>query len=468
MEEQNTKQKGTRDMTHGSPWRHLLIFTLPLLAGNVLQQLYNLADTIIVGQVVGEAGLAGLGTTGPAILAITSIFVGIGLGAAVLLSQYYVKGDLESLRRLVTTVYSLLLPLVAILVVGSVLLIDPLLRLINVPVGDTFDYSRIYMTIIVFGFLGSFGFNLNAGIMQSMGNSFVPFVLLSISITLNVGLNILFTLGFGWGVAGVAIATVIAQTLSWVGGIFYMNRRYPFLKLSLIRFEYHMGQLKKAARVGLPSGINQTLFSVGNLVMQGFVNTHGTVFLAGFTAAVRIDSFVVLPIQSISAAVTTFVAQNIGAGRFDRVKKGLKSGLVIGVGISVLVGAVIWVFGPFVLRLFIDDKNPLVFQEVVNAGQAYLSSIMPFYFLLASMFVFHALLRGAGLMTVPMVTTLACLYVVRLPVARLLTDRFGPEYMFYAYAADWAVGLLVAIVYYATGRWKKRRLVDASEVLMLQ
>ncbi|MCL2747690.1 MAG: MATE family efflux transporter [Oscillospiraceae bacterium] len=465
---ETAQQKGTKDMTKGAPWRCILFFALPLLAGNILQQIYNMADTIFVGQVVGETGLAGLGTTGPVILMITSLFVGIGLGAAVLLSQYYVKGDLESLRRLVATVYSLLLPLILGVMLISIPLISPLLRLIQVPEGEAFDYAYIYMLITIFGFLGSFGFNLNAGIMQAMGNSIVPFVLLCISVAIDLTLNFVFILGFGWGVAGSAISTVIGQTFSWVGGLVYMRRRYPFLKLSLFRFEFHWKLLKKATRLGLPSGVNQTLFQVGAMVMQGLVNAQGTIFMAGFSAAIKIDAFAVLPIQSLAAAVTTFVAQNIGAGRFDRVKKGLKSGIAMAVGVSLLVAALVWGAGPHLLRVFIYDEDPLIVQRVVDDGLLYLRTVMPFYVLLAAMFIFHAVLRGAGQMMLPMVTTLICLYVVRVPLARLLTATYSPGHMFYAFAADWAVGLLVAAAYFATGRWKKKRLVEAHELLLMQ
>ncbi|MDR3206933.1 MAG: polysaccharide biosynthesis C-terminal domain-containing protein, partial [Oscillospiraceae bacterium] len=218
------KPKGTNDMTQGSPWRHILMFSLPLLAGNLLQQLYNLVDTIVVGQGVGGDALAGVGTTAPIIFLITSMFVGVGLGATVLLSQYYGAGDLESLRKLVSSVYSALLPLILIVTVVSLPLTGPVLRLIQVPDGATFDMSRLYMIIIILGFLGSFGFNLNAGLLQAMGNSMLPFVLLCVSTLVNVALDLLFVLVLGWGVAGAAVATVIAQTLSWLGGMVYINR----------------------------------------------------------------------------------------------------------------------------------------------------------------------------------------------------------------------------------------------------
>ncbi len=454
-------------MTKGRPWRHILIFALPLLAGNVFQQLYNLVDAIIVGQGVGATALAGVGTTSPAIFLITSLFVGIGLGATVLLSQYFGAGDLETLRKLVITVYSLLLPIIVGVTLISLPLVGPLLNLIKVPAGETFEASRIYMIIIIVGFLGSFGFNLNAGIMQSMGNSVAPFVLLLISTAINIVLDLLFVLVFKWGVPGAAVSTVIAEYFSWIGGTIYINRKYPFLKISLTKFEFHKDLMKRAAKLGLPSGINQSLFSVGVLVMQGLVNTQGTQFMAGFTGANKIDTFAFLPIQSIATAVTTFVAQNMGAGHIDRAKKGLKIGVLMSCGVSAAIAAVVLPLGPFFMRLFIQDANPANVTKAISAGMAYLRGVMPFFAVLALLFMINAMLRGAGQTTVPMVATLVGLWIVRVPVAYWLTDRFGGESMYYSYVIGWVAGIIIAGGYYLTGKWKQKRLVDINMATML-
>ncbi len=463
----NKKVSGTTDMTQGSPWKHIVFFTLPLLAGNLFQQLYYLVDTIIVGQGVGGSGLAGVGTTTPAILLITSFFVGIGLGAMVLLSQYYSIGDLETLRKMVATVYSLLLPLIGIVTLISLPLTGPMLQLIKVPDGVTFEMARIYMVIIILGFLGSFGFNLNAGLLQAMGNSLVPFVMLFISTLLNIGLDLLFVLVFQWGVAGAAIATVIAQTFSWVGSVLYINRHYPFLHLTLFKSEIHKDLLKKAVRLGLPSGLNQSLFSAGMLVMQGLVNAQGENFMGGFAAANKIDTFAFLPIQSVATAVTTFVAQNMGVSAIDRAKKGLKIGLILSCLVGVAVAVIILPLGPFFMRLFIADSDPRVVESVISSGMAYLRDVLPFFSVLAVLFMLNAMLRGAGQTLVPMLATLLGLWVVRVPVAYWLTAAFGADSMYYSYVIGWATAILISGLYYLSGKWKNRHLVDPNMVTML-
>jgi putative MATE family efflux protein len=462
------RPKGTRDMTRGRPWRHILLFSLPLLAGNFLQQLYNLVDTIVVGQGVGGDALAGVGTTAPIIFLITSLFVGVGLGATVLLSQYYGTGDFESLRKLVASVYSALLPLIVVITAVSLPLTGPILRLIQVPDGATFDMSRLYMIIIILGFLGSFGFNLNAGLLQSMGNSMLPFLLLCVSTLINVALDLLFVLVFGWGVAGAAVATVIAQTLSWLGGTVYINRHYPFLKLSLTRFEFHRKLLGKAVRLGLPSGLNQMLFSVGVLVMQGLVNLQGAQFMAGFAAANKIDLFAFLPVTSVATAITTFVAQNMGVGQIERARKGARAGLAMSVLSSAAVTAIVWPLGSFFMSLFVGASDtPETARQIVDAGLAYLRDVMPFYFLLAVLFAINAVLRGAGEMIVPMISSLAGLWLLRVPVAHWLTGNFGRDSMYYSYAVGWTVGLLISGGYYLSGRWRHRKLIDANQATML-
>ncbi len=460
-QEEKSQHVGIRDMTQGSPSRHILIFALPLLAGNVLQQLYTMVDAIVVGQANGANGLAGVSTSSPVVLLLTSFFVGVGLAASVLLSQFYGKGDMDSLRRLTDSIYAILLPMIAVLSVGGILLAGPLLRLTGVPPGPAYDMAYMYMAVIMGGLLSSFGFNLNAGILQGLGNSITPFIFLCISCAINIALDVVFVLVLGWGVTGAAVATVFAQFVSWVLGIFYINRKYTFMHLSVFKFKVDGKLLKRAVGMGLPSGINQSLFAAGSLIMQVLVNYSNDVpFIAGYGAAIRIDAFAFLPIQSICTAVTTFVGQNIGASRISRVRTGLRTGILLSCITTGVVCLLVLPFPTFIISLISSDAS------VLAPGALYIRQVFPFYWLLSLLYVFGAVLRGAGQNVVPMVATLISLWVVRIPVAYLIQTQFGYDYIYYSNAVAWLIGLVIVGLYYFTGRWTKKHLIEPEASLV--
>ncbi len=454
--------KTSRDMTQGSPGRHIFFFSLPLFASSVFQQLYNVVDSVVVGRYVGENALAGVGTSQPVILLLTSLFAGIGLGASALLSQYYGAGDREKVRQLVHTIYSLFVCIVVPLTVLGIVFSGPMLRLINTPTdGQTFEMAQTYMIIIMAGLLPSFGFNLNAGLLLGVGNSIVPFVSLLVATVLNVGLDILFVGGLGWGTAGAAWATVIAQSVSWIWGIVYINRHYTFMKLKL-KFVYHKEIFRAAMKMGLPSGLNQSLFAAGTLVMQGLINRYGTSFVAGFTGASRVETFAFFPIQSFATAVTTFVAQNIGAGKIERAHKGARAGFLMAAAASLAVPALVLPFARETISLFLKEDSS---AYAIQSGADYLNRIMPFFFVLSCLWMVNALLRGAGQMMVPMISTLISLLIVRLPLAYWFADEFGASNMYYSFGIGWGVGLVISVGYYLSGRWKKQLFVHAARTL---
>ncbi|MDR1158192.1 MAG: MATE family efflux transporter [Oscillospiraceae bacterium] len=438
MEEISNQARGTTDMTVGSPRRHILVFALPILAGNVFQQLYSMVDAIVVGKAVGGMALAGVGTTVPIVTLITSLFAGMGLGASVLLSQFYGAGDLGKVRRLVSSVYSLLLPIIAVLTAVSLPLAGALLRLLHVPAGDTFTMARLYMMIVIPGFLGSFGFYLNAGILQSMGNSTVPFLFLCLACGMNIVLDLIFVFLFHWGVVGAAVATVISETFSWVAGIVYINRRYSFLHLTLLKFDVDKKLLAHVARVGLPTGISQSLFSLGNVFMQRLINEYGTLFMAGFTGANHLNTFATMPIQSIDTSVTTFTGQNIGQGRLDRVRRGLRAGLLMAGGYGAVIGVLALPFGGDLMSLFVNEES------VIRMGVVFLRTVLPFFVLQAVLYVLNAVLRGSGRAVVPMVSMLVSMLLVRVLSAYSLAAFFGPDAMFYSYGLGWAAGIVIS------------------------
>lgn len=434
------------NMTEGSPLKIILTFAFPMLIGNVFQQLYNMVDSIVVGNYVGKLALAAVGTGFPIIFMMSAMFIGLGIGATILISQYIGAGDMQNVRKTSQTIYTaMILGSFPIMILG-IFLSKPILMLINTP-ADALPMANTYMVIIFAGMLGTFGFNVNAGILQGFGDSKSSLLFLSIATVINIILDLVFVIVFHWDVAGVAIATVIAQFASWIFGIVYMRKKYEILKFSVFKFEFDKEIFKRILKLGLPSGIQQTLFSVGIMSLQSLVNSYGSDFIAGFNAANKIDTFAFMPIQSFSNAVTTFTGQNIGAKRMDRVHEGTVTSIVLSVLVCLLCLVIIPV-GPYLLGLFNKDV------AVIEAGMIYLNNVMPTIAILAVVFTLNAVIRGAGESVVPMIGAIVSLWFGRIPAAYFIADKFGKEYMFLSYGVGWILWLLISGPYYASGKWK--------------
>ena len=321
-------RRGAVDMTLGSPMKQIVTFSLPLLAGTVFQPLYNMVDSIVVGNYVGSSALTAVGTGFPVVFLMASLFIGFSMGATVMIAQYTGAGDQDAAARTVDTLYSTLLLLIAPLSLLGVFLSGPLLTLIRVP-AEAYEQAKVYCIVIFAGGVGSLGYNVNTGIMQGLGDSKTPLLFLAVSCVINIVLDLVFVLTFHLGVFGVALATILAQICSWIFGIFYINRKYPFLHIRFLQVKLDRTLLGQIVRLGVPSAIQQCQFSVAILIMQALINGFGNDFAAGFSAANKIDTFVFMPIQSFSTATTTFGGQNMGAGRMDRVKQGARSALVL-------------------------------------------------------------------------------------------------------------------------------------------
>ncbi len=456
----STKQKeviSMTDMTYGNPYKLILLFSLPLLIGNIFQQLYNMVDSIVVGNFVGEKALAAVGTGFPIIFLMSSLFMGIGTGATVMVSQFYGAKDFKRVNDTVNTIYTAMIIGVIPLSLLGIFLSEPLLRLIQVPDDGTLEMAKIYMIVIFIGIIGNLGFNINSGILQGLGDSRTSLIFLLIAAIINTVLDLVFVIVFHWGVMGVALATIIAQVFSWLFGIWFINRRYSQIHIRLLGFHFDKSLFKQAMKLGIPSGIQQALFSVGTLVMQSLVNSYGSAFMAGFNGANKIDTFAFMPIQSFTNAVTTYTGQNIGAGNHERVRMGLRAGMALSAGTSILMCFLVYPLSDFMMRMFSQN------QEVIDAGVAYLHELMPFYALLAVSFCFNSVMRGAGEMIVPMISSLFSLWLVRVPSAYLLAHFFGGESIYYSYAIGWVVGILISGIYYATGRWKNKSIVKKMQ-----
>lgn len=456
MQLKNNEEKNKmKNMTEGSPIKLIFAFAVPMLIGNIFQQLYNMVDSIIVGNYVGKIALAAVGTGFPVIFMVSSMVIGIALGATVLISQYYGAGDIDNVKKTSQTIYTAMIVGSVPLSIIGILLSGPILNLINVPM-DTLPTAKLYMVIIFAGLIGVLGFNVNSGILQGLGDSKSSLLFLVIACVINIVLDLVFVLLFNMGVSGVAYATIISQFFSWIFGIVYMRKKYDFLNFSIFQFKFDKILFEKILKLGIPSGLQNALFSIGIMSLQSLVNGYGSDFMAGFNAANKIDTFAFMPIQSFSNAVTTYVGQNIGAGRMDRVHKGMVSTIIISMIFSVVIGAILLPFGPVIMKLFNPDP------VVVEAGMIYLRSVVPYFALLALVFTLSSVIRGAGESVMPMVASIASLWFGRVPAAYILAKNFGKEYMFYSYLIGWIFWFAIIVPYYMTGRWKLKanKLID--------
>ena len=338
--EAKTVKSNMTDMTQGSPARLILFFALPLLVGNMFQQLYNMVDSIVVGRFVGSTALAAVGTAFPVVFLLSSMFMGLGIGAMVMVSQFYGAGDAERLKATIDTIYTALIVGIVPLSIVGILVSRPIIALLAVP-ADTADQCWIYMVIVLGGLIGSLGYNANSGILQGLGDSKTPLLFLVIACIINIVLDLLFVVVFHWGVAGVAIATIIAQAFSWIFGIFYINKKYPQIHIHPFCFKFDKALFGQIVKLGVPAGVQQALFSFGVMAMQRLINSYGSAFMAGFNGANKLDTFAFMPNQSFATAATTFVGQNIGANRPERVQKGTVATLWMSCGFSVLVAALL-------------------------------------------------------------------------------------------------------------------------------
>lgn len=439
----------TVDMTQGNPIRLIIIFALPILLGNIFQQLYTVVDGIVVGKHVSDQALAAVGVGFPITYMIISIFIGLGVGSSVLVSHYFGEKNIKGISNTIITMNSLLLIVALPITLFGIFTAGPFLKLLNVQ-PDIFQLARLYMVIYYIGLLPQFGYNINSSIFQGIGDSKTPLIMLGMSSILHIILAYIFVVLFPWGVAGVAWSTVLSQFFSWFLSIWFIKKKYPELDFRVFHIHIDKQCLKETLRIGIPTGIQNALFSVGMMVMQPLINQYGTAYIAGYNAAVKVDGFVFMPVTAITTAITTYVGQNVGAGDFDRVKKGIRATMVVVMGLCLILCAIVIPFRFQLMYLFTDSP------EVVARGNAYLVRVIPLYFISTLQYMYIGMLRGLGESLVPTIATLISLWLARVPSAYLLSKYFGGDNMHWCYAIGWVMGLCILIPYYYSGRWKKR------------
>lgn len=435
-------------MTVGSPAGHIFAFALPLLAGSFLQQLYNMVDSWVVGRYAGDAALAAVGVGGPVIFMFASLFMGLSNGGTVVIAQFYGAGKLDRVRDAVDTVYTTFIASAIPVTLAAVAVVKPLLVLLRVESG-AYHEAWLYLTIVCAGLVGTIGYNLNAGILGGLGNTQTTLLFLAIASVLNIVLDLVLVLACGLGVIGVALGTIVSQAVSWLFGLFYINRRYPEIAIRPFCFRFDRKLFAQIMGIGLPAGIQMSLVALGGMAVMSKINTFGKEFTAGYNVGYRMDQLAFLPVQSLSNAVTAFVGQNMGAKRLDRARQGIRVTVAAAVTWA-LVMLILIPLGPTLIGFFSDTP------EVIHAGAAYLKCLMPFYTLFAVMFSLNNAMRGAGASVFPMVDVILSLILVRVPAVYYLANHYGPDYMYYGIGIGWLLGFTLSVAYYASGRWKRK------------
>lgn len=440
------------DLTEGKESSLILKFALPMLLGNVFQQLYNIVDSIIVGNFIGKEALAAVGASFPIIFAFLSLIIGIASGSTIVISQYFGAKEIEKVKRTIDTLFIFLFfASIAIGIIG-IIFSEDIFRLLKLP-EEIIPQAKVYFNIIMGGVIVSFGFNGTSAILRGLGDSKTPLYFLIISTFFNIGFDLLFVIVFKWGIAGVAIATVLAQAGAFISAIYYLNKTHKIIQFSFIHLIFDKNIFKKSIRIGLPTGIQQTFVAIGMTALISIVNTFGTNVIAAYSVVMRIGSLATLPAMNFGAALSTFVGQNIGAKKMERVKTGFISTLKMSSGVSIIMSAFILLGSSFLMDLFTNDA------EVIRIGREYLLIVGGFYVVFAAMFTISGVMRGAGDTLIPMFFSLISLWMIRIPSAWFLSRHFGEVGIWWSMPLGWFIGLTLAYAYYLTGNWKKKAIV---------
>ena len=434
------------DMTAGSIPRLLISFAIPLLIGNLFQQLYNTVDSVVVGNYVGKEALAAVGCTGPVINALVSVFIGLSTGSTVVIAQYFGAKDFEKLSQAVHTTILLTLATCVLLTVVGVLATSAMLRMMQTP-EDVFDQAAEYLRIFFCGITGVHLYNSCAAILRAVGDSTRPLYLLIFCTLTNTVLDVLFTGFLGIGIAGAAWATVISQFLSAILVMRLLLRTDADYKVELSKLRIDLPILRKICLIGIPSAVQMGITSLSNVFVQSYVNRFESTILAGWTAYNRVDSFAMLPMMSLSTSITTFIGQNLGAGNLDRAKKAVRIGVVMGLVSMTILLTPLMLFAPQLTRLFNSDS------EVVRYGSWFIRVISPFYLAFAINQVYLGALRGAGNTRSSMFICLSSFVVFR-QIYLFVSYRLGGGLTAVAlgYPAGWVLCTILLLLYYYLGK----------------
>ncbi|GET31991.1 MATE family efflux transporter [Prolixibacter bellariivorans] len=437
-----------RDLTKGNETKLIVRFALPMLAGNVFQNLYNIVDSVIVGNYLGKEALAAVGASFPVIFTLIALVIGVGSGASIVISQFFGAKKTDEVRRTIDTIFIFFIGAAIILAALGIVFSESIFRLLQLP-EEILPLAQTYLHIYLIGLFAFFGFNGIASILRGLGDSKTPLYFMIIATLANIVLDLLFVIVFKWGVGGVAMATVISQAGAFITAIFYLNRTHTLVKITLTHLQFDKSIFKSCVRIGLPTGFQQSFVAVGAMAIMGIVNGFGTNAVAAYTVALRIDSLAKMPAMNFASALSSFVGQNLGANEEQRARNGFRSTMVISVIYSIIISLLIIFLGEFLMRMFTDDP------AVIHIGENYLVIVSSFYLAFAAMFSVIGMLRGAGDTLIPMYITVVTLWVIRLPLSWFLSrGPLGVTGIWWAIPIAWVVGAIGSYIYYLSGRWR--------------
>lgn len=440
------------DLTKGKVWKVIVRFALPLLIGNLLQQLYNVTDSVIVGQFLGKEALAAVSASFFIYYFIISFVIGVGSGTSIVISQLFGAKQFQKVQLAFSSFFIFMLVGGVILSIAGIIFAEPVFRLTNTP-EEVIPQAVAYFRIYIGGTFLFVTFNSIISILRGVGESVRPMIFILITTILNILLDLLFILVFKWGIEGAARATVIAQGIGMCVALAYVNNTHPLLSIKKQDMLFDGKLFKESLKIGLPTSVQQCAIALGLIALLGIVNSFGTNTLTAYGAAGKIDTIITQAILTLSGALAAFCGQNIGAGRLDRVKKGLRFTMYANIVLGLLTFAAVYLFGDTMMRIFTNDA------DVIVIGKEYLLIICGFFIVHGALNVYNGALRGAGDTLFPMVTSLVCLWIIRIPLAYYLSSWLGRSGIWWAIVASITIGLIVTFIYYKTGIWKRRCII---------
>ena len=448
MSSESLKQKGL--MIDGVIWKQIFLFSIPLLLGNLFQQLYNAVDSIIVGNYIGSQALAAVGSSAPVINLLISFFMGLSIGAGIIISRYYGARNIDGLQEAIHTSLAItFIAGIAMTFIG-VLLSPYILQWVGTP-DDVMSSSVLYLRIYFLGILSVMTYNMGSGILRAVGDSKNPLYFLIVSSIINVILDYVFVVYFHMGVAGVGWATLIAQTVSALLTLALLIRTKAEYRVNFRHIRLHKHMVYEIIRLGLPSAVQNAIVSFSNVIVQSNINAFGSLAMAGCGSYTKIDGFAILPVMSYSMALTTFTGQNIGAQKYDRVKKGAKTGMIMSILTTICITILLLLLGPNVLAIFSQD------QRVIEYGLYMMHVLAPGYIFLAISHALSGIIRGAGVTTIPMVVMVCCWCGLRMAWILISVPLFHDiGVVFLGWPITWIASALWLFLYYKKGNWLKK------------
>lgn len=428
-----------KDLTKGNETRAIISFAIPMIIGNLFQQLYNIADTIIVGQFIGPSALAAVGSAYTLMVFLTSIILGLCMGSGVLFSMFYGAGEIHMLKSSIFTSLWFIGLITGAINIFSFVFIDEILVFMRIPI-DILKDTKEYIKIIFYGISFTFVYNYFAAVLRSVGNSVVPLIFLIIAAIINIILDIIFVVSLNMGVAGAAWATIIAQCFSAIAIAIYSFIKIPEIRPQRKHMKFNSEIVEKIANYSILTSVQQSIMNFGILMVQGLVNSFGVSVMAAFAAGVKIDSFAYMPVQDFGNAFSTFIAQNKGANKLDRIRRGIVSAVKIITIFCLLISAIVVIFARPLLGIFIKAEE----VEIINIGVQYLYIEASFYCLIGYLFMFYGLYRGFGNVGMSIVLTIASLGT-RVVLAYVLSSipSMGVIGIWWAIPIGWALADLI-------------------------